>query len=95
MDPADVLKVMRQETPDWIKDTADPLVAPVNKGLFGSWEGNWVAWNTGHDIRLPGSVGKGTLPFLMYPQGENASGRFDELAPDYFKYTIVGREILA
>jgi transglutaminase-like putative cysteine protease len=67
MDPADVLKVMRQETPEWIKDPANPLIAPLNKGLFGSWEGNWVAWNTGHDIRLPGGSGKATLPFLMYP----------------------------
>jgi transglutaminase-like putative cysteine protease len=93
MDPADVLKVMRQETPDWIKDPAHPLVAPVNARLFGGWEGNWVGWNTGHDIRLPGSVGKGTMPFLMYPNGENASGRFDELSPDTFKYTIAAREI--
>lgn len=93
MDPADVLKVMRQETPEWIKDTRHPLVAPVMKGLFGGWEGNWVAWNTAHDIRLPGSAAKGTLPFLMYPNGENASGRFDESAPDSFKYTISAREI--
>lgn len=93
MDPADVLKVMRQETPEWIKDPAHPLVAPVNKGLFGAWEGNWVAYNSGHDLRLPGSAAKTTLPFLMYPQGENRSGRFDELAPDSFKYTISAKEI--
>ena len=93
MDPADVLKVMRQETADWIKDPAHPLVAPVAKGLFGGWEGNWVAWNTGHDITLPGAAWKGTLPFLMYPNGQNAGGRFDELAPDAFKYTISAREI--
>lgn len=93
MDPADVLKVMRQETPEWIKDPKHPLVAPVNRGLFGSWEGNWVAWNTAHDVKLPGSAGKGTLPFLMYPNGENATGRFDELSPDNFKYTIAAREI--
>ena len=95
MDPADVLKVMRQETSDWIKDPAHPLVAPVMKGLFGGWEGNWVAWNTAHDIRLPGSSAKGTLPFLMYPNGENAEGRFDELSPDTFRYTIKAREIPA
>lgn len=93
MDPADVLKVMRQETPDWIKDPAHPLVAPVAKGLFGSWEGNWVAYSTAHDITLPGSTAKGTLPFLMYPNGENAGGRFDELSPDTFKYTISAREL--
>ncbi len=95
MDPADVLKVARQETAEWIKDLSHPVVAPVRAGLFGRWEGNWVAWNTGHDIRLPGSAAAGTLPFLMYPNGENASGRFDELSPDTFKYTIAAREITA
>ncbi len=95
MDPADVLKVMRMESNEWIKDVSHPLVAPVAKGLFGGWEGNWVAWNTVHDIVLPGSAGKSTLPFLMYPNGENDSGRFDELAPDNFRYTISGRELSA
>jgi transglutaminase-like putative cysteine protease len=95
MDPADVLKVMRQETADWIKDARHPLVAPVMKGLFGNWEGNWVAWNTGHDVTLPGSAGRRPLPFLMYPNGENATGRFDELAPDSFRYSISAREISA
>lgn len=93
MDPADVLKVMRQEAPEWIKDPKHPLVAPVMAGLFGRWEGNWVAWNTAHDVTLPGSTRKGTLPFLMYPNGENAGGIFDELAPDDFRYTISAREI--
>ncbi|MDP4301603.1 transglutaminase-like domain-containing protein [Leptothrix discophora] len=93
MDPADVLKVMRQETPDWIKDPAHPVVAPVMKGLFGGWEGNWVGWNTVNDLVLPGSADTGTKSFLMYPNGENASGRFDELAPDTFKYVISAREL--
>lgn len=93
MDPADVLKVMRQETAEWIKDPAHPIVAPVARGLFGGWEGNWVAWNTAHDIVLPGSTAKGTLPFLMYPQGENDKGRFDELSPDTFRYTISAKEV--
>ena len=95
MDPADVLKVMRQETPDWIKDKTNPVAAPVNKALFGGWEGNWVGWNTAHDLKLPNYSRPGTLPFLMYPQGENASGRFDELAPDSFRYTIAAKEITA
>jgi transglutaminase-like putative cysteine protease len=92
MDPADVLKVMRQETPDWIKDKTHPVAAPVNQALFGSWEGNWVGWNTAHDLKLPHYSRPGTLPFLMYPQGENASERFDELAPDNFRYTIAAKE---
>lgn len=95
MDPADVLKVMRQETANWIKDVSDPVAAPVAQGLFGGWEGNWVGWNTGHDITLPGSERKGTLPFLMYPNGENDAGPFDELAPDSFRYTISARELSA
>jgi transglutaminase-like putative cysteine protease len=93
MDPADVLKVMRQETPEWIKDPQHAVVAPVMKGLFGSWEGNWVGWNTAHDIVLPGQSGTATLPFLMYPNGENAEGRFDELSPDTFRYTIAAKEV--
>lgn len=95
MDPADVLKVMRQETPEWIKDKTNPVAAPVNKALFGGWEGNWVAWNNAHDLTLPHYSRPHKLPFLMYPQGENAVGRFDELAPDSFRYTIAAKEITA
>lgn len=95
MDPADVLKVMRQETSEWIKDRQHPIAAPVHQGLFGNWEGNWVGYNTGHDIRLPGSASRETIGFLMYPQGENASGRFDELSPDTFRYTISAVEVRA
>ena len=95
MDPADVLKVMRQETPEWIKDSKHPLITPVMSGLFGNWEGNWLAYNTGHDVTLPRSSSKVTLPFLMYPNGENSSGRFDELSPDSFKYTISAKELTA
>jgi transglutaminase-like putative cysteine protease len=95
MDPADVLKVMRQETADWIKDPKHAVAAPVMKGLFGGWEGNWVGWNTGHDVTLPGSTRKGTLPFLMYPNGENADGPFDELSPDTFRYTMSAKELKA
>jgi transglutaminase-like putative cysteine protease len=94
MDPADVAKVMRQETPEWIKDPAHPVVAPVNKALFGGWEGNWLAYNVAHDVALPGSTGP-KLGFLMYPQCENAGGRYDSLDADGFKYTISAREIKA
>ncbi len=92
MDPADVGKVMRLETPEWIKDPSHPVVAPVKKALFGGWEGNWLAYNTAHDVSLPGSKGP-KLGFLMYPQAESAAGRADPLAPDDFKYTITAREI--
>ena len=92
MDPADVGKVMRLETPEWIKNPDHPVVAPVKKALFGGWEGNWLAYNVAHDVALPGSSGP-RLGFLMYPQAEHAGGRIDPLAPDDFKYTITAREI--
>lgn len=94
MDPADVTKVMRQELPEWIKSPRHAIVAPVNKALFGGWEGNWMAYNTAHDLSLPQSRGP-RLGFLMYPVAETAAGRLDSYAPDDFKYQISAREIQA
>ena len=93
MDPADVAKVMRQETAQWIKNPQDRIVAPVNKALFGGWEGNWMAFNTSHDVVLPQSAGP-KLGFLMYPTAENAEGRLDSYAPDDFKYQISAKEVV-
>lgn len=94
MDPADVTKVQRLETADWVKTTDHPVVAPVHKALFGAWEGNWLAYNVAHDVSLPGAKGP-KLPFLMYPQAETADGRLDPYDPDNFKYTITTKEIKA
>jgi len=93
-DPADVAKVMRQETSEWIKDADHALVAPVRKALFGSWEGNWIAYNAASDVQLPGSSGK-ALPFLMYPQAESDGRRRDPLDAQNFTYKIHAREITA
>jgi transglutaminase-like putative cysteine protease len=92
MDPADVAKVMRQETPDWIKDPDHPIVAPVKKALFGGWEGNWMGYNFAHDVRLPGFV-QGKVGFLMYPQAQSHGEAYDSLAPDAFKYVITARPL--
>jgi hypothetical protein len=94
MDPADVAKVMRLETSEWIKKTDHPVVAPVYPSLFGGWEGNWMAFNTAHDVKLQGAK-EGALGFLMYPVAETSEGRVDSYAPDSFKYTITAREITA
>ena len=69
-----------------------PVVQPVYRGLMGGWEGNWLGWNTAHDVSLPGSE-EGPLGFFMYPVAENEQGRFDSYAPDSFKYQITAREI--
>ena len=94
MDPADVAKVMRQETAEWIKSPKNAIVAPVNKALFGGWEGNWMAYNVAHDVNLPNSKGP-QLGFFMYPTAENSGGRLDSYAPDDFKYQITAKEIKA
>ena len=92
MDPADVTKVMRQETAAWIKDAGHPIVAPVRKALFGSWEGNWMGYNTAHDVTLPGARMR-RLGFLMYPQAETAAGAKDPYEPDTFAFQITAREV--
>ncbi len=93
VDPADVRKVVLEEPPGNLAMN-DPKVAAARKALFGSWEGNWVAFNTAHDVKLPGSK-EAAIPFLMYPQAENKAGFLDSLDPDKFKYRIPARELSA
>ena len=94
MDPADVSKVMRHETGRWLRATTDPVVAPVHKGLFGRCEGNWLAFNSMHDVVLP-FARQPKLGFFMYPIAENAAGRLDQYAPETFRYRISAREVQA
>lgn len=94
VDPADVRKVVLEEPPGNLA-IQDAKVAAARAGLFGGWEGNWLAYNTAHDVELPGAKGP-RLGFLMYPQAETASGgRLDCLDPDTFRYTITARAIEA
>ena len=93
VDPADVRKVVLEEPPGNLAMT-DPKVVAARRALFGSWEGNWVAFNTAHDLKLPGSK-EPAIPFLMYPQAENRSGFLDSLDPDAFRYRITARELTA
>jgi len=94
MDPADVTKVMRQETAEWIKDAGHPIVTPVRKALFGSWEGNWMAYNSASDVSLTGTKSR-KLGFFMYPQAQTSAGGRDPYDPDSFAYQITAREITA
>ena len=93
VDPADVRKVVLEEPPANLAMT-DPKVVVVRRALFGSWEGNWVAFNVAHDLKLPGS-NEPAIPFLTYPQAENKAGFLDSLDPDQFKYRITARELTA
>jgi len=93
MDPADVAKVMRQETPEWLRSPQHPVVNPVYKGLFGGWEGNWMGFNTAHDVLLP-QFSRKRIAFFMYPVAEDEEGRLDSYSPDDFQYRITSKEIM-
>lgn len=93
VDPADVRKVVLEEPPGKLA-MDDPKVVAARQRLFGSWEMNWLAYNTGHDVALPHSAGP-KLPYLMYPNAETGGERLDQLEPDAFKYTITARELKA
>jgi hypothetical protein len=60
--------------------------------LFGAWEMNWMAYNFGQDVTLPGSHGP-IVGFPMYPQAETSEGRLDSVAPEQFRYEITAKEI--
>ena len=91
VDAADVRKVVLEEKPGLMLN--DEVVIAVRDKLFGAWEMNWLAFNFAHDLKLPDAAGR-RVPFFMYPQGENAAGRFDSLDPDSFRYKITSREIV-
>jgi transglutaminase-like putative cysteine protease len=91
VDPADVRKVMLEEVPGGLP-ISDPKVQAARSALFGSWEMNWVAYNHGHDVALPGSA-QTPIPFLMYPNGETGGERINSLHPLTFRYEIHSREI--
>jgi transglutaminase-like putative cysteine protease len=93
MDPADVRKVMLEERPEGLPIDS-PEVAAARSMLFGSWEGNWLPYNTAHDLTLPGAGGS-AVGFLMYPQVETAAGRLDCLQPETVRYSITATQIAA
>jgi transglutaminase-like putative cysteine protease len=91
MDPADVRKVMLEETTGGLA-LDDPRVKPVRSALFGAWESNWLPYNSAVDLKLPGASGP-TLAFLMYPQVQVGEQLVNCLAPDQAGYSIHAREI--
>jgi transglutaminase-like putative cysteine protease len=87
VDPADVRKVVLEELPANLS-IDHPMVVAARKRLFGGWEMNWLAYNMGHDVRLPGSSAGVKIPYLMYVNGETGGKELDQLEPDAFKYEI-------
>jgi transglutaminase-like putative cysteine protease len=91
VDPADVRKVVLEEPPGNLP-VKDEKVVAARKRLFGGWEMNWLAYNMGHDIRLPNSKGP-KVAYLMYVNAEADGEMRDQLEPDSVRYTITAREI--
>lgn len=91
VDPADVRKLILEEPPGDLT-LQDPKVQKARATLFGAWEMNWIVYNHGHDVALPGSRGL-PISFLMYPNGETSEGRLDSLNAATFRYEIHSREI--
>jgi transglutaminase-like putative cysteine protease len=92
-DPADVRTVIAEEPPGHLT-LDDQVVLDAHTTLFGAWEMNWIAYNDGRDVALPGSSG-GPLPFLIYPQAETGGRRLDPLNPDAFRYSLTARDLSA
>jgi len=90
VDPADVRKLVLEE--EGGLPLTSPKVQAARTLLFGAWEMNWLVYNHGHDVALPGSRGL-PLPFLMYPNSETAEGRLDSLNPVTFRYEIHSRQV--
>jgi transglutaminase-like putative cysteine protease len=92
VDPADVRKVVLEEPPGNLP-VKDEKVLAARKRLFGGWEMNWLAYNMGHDVKLPHANKAPKLPFLMYINAEADGELRDQLEPDSVRYAITSKEI--
>ncbi len=92
LDPADVRKIVLEQ-----KLAVDsPEIRVLRDRLFGTWEMNWIGYNSATDIELPGAGQKKTnFAFLMYPCAFTANGQPDCLDPAHFRYEITSREVAA
>ncbi|MGC1305546.1 MAG: transglutaminase family protein [Caulobacteraceae bacterium] len=84
VDPADVRKVVLEEK----IPVESAEVKSHRERLFGSWEMNWVAYNSATDVELPGAPKPPAEHFLMYPLAMTPAGEMDQLDPDTFRYRI-------
>lgn len=91
VDPADVRKVVLEEEKGGVP-LDHPKAKLAREKLYGSWEMNWMAFNTAGDTRLAPQLEE-PLVYFMYPHAETAKGRLDSLDPDNFHYKMTAREI--
>lgn len=87
VDPSDVRRAIALEA----LSERDSRLLSLRKVLFGVWEMNWVAFNVGSDVTLPGR--QIPVPFLLLPQLE-ADGRIrDGIDPAAIAYAIAARQV--
>lgn len=87
VDPSDVRRAIALE---FLSDRDSKLFS-LKKILFGVWEMNWIAFNVGSDITLPGK--NSTQPFLLLPQLETREGYRDVISTQANLYTITTRRV--
>ncbi len=87
VDPSDVRRTIAMEG---LSDHDSRLIS-LRKILFGVWEMNWIAFNVGTDITLPGK--SSPLPFMLLPQLELSTGNDDGSRPETIQYSIRTRQI--
>ena len=87
VDPSDVRRAVALEG---ISDRDSRLVS-LKKVLFGVWEMNWIAYNFGSDVVLPGQ--QRPIPFLLFPRLEWRDGMRDGTNPAAFEYRITARQV--
>lgn len=85
VDPSDVRRAVAMEG---LSDR-DSKLQSLRKILFGVWEMNWIAFNVGTDVELPGRQAR--IPFLLLPQLEADGKLRDGTDPASFTYTIKAR----
>ena len=87
VDPSDVRRAIVLE----VLSDRDSKLSALKRVLFGVWEMNWIAFNVGSDVTLPGK--NDPLPFLLLPQLETPQGRLDGSNPAAIQYAIKARQV--
>ena len=89
-DPADVTKVkLAEKLPN-----DDKKLQNVKDYFFGSWEMNWVGFNSARDFILEPKPTQYPLNMLGYPYAEVGEDAKDYYNPKTFTYSYTSQEIL-
>jgi transglutaminase-like putative cysteine protease len=89
-DPADVTKVRLAEK----LTNADKKIKDVKKYFFGSWEMNWVAFNSARDFVLNPKPTQYPINMLGYPYAEVGEDPLDYYDAKTFEYSYTAQEII-